>query len=94
LRGSQVHIPEFKALGIKVPDILAEDYSQSFIPFCYQIQNKIEGQDLGLVIESLSQSHLMNLADEIAVIFKKVKTFAQNDFLFNFTEESPSVKLF
>ncbi|HRD70397.1 MAG TPA: phosphotransferase [Legionella sp.] len=76
LRGSQLHIPEFKALDIKVPDILAEDYSQAFIPFCYQIQNKIEGQDLGLVIESLNQSQLKMLAHEIAVIFRKVKTLA------------------
>lgn len=76
LRGSQLHIPEFKALDIKVPDILAEDYSQAFIPLCYQIQNKIEGQDLGLVIESLNQSQLKMLAHEIAVIFRKVKTLA------------------
>ncbi|HAU0262654.1 TPA: phosphotransferase [Legionella pneumophila] len=74
LRGSQVHIPEFKGLGIKVPDILAEDYSQSLIPFCYQIQNKFEGQDLGLVIESLNEAQLKKLAHEIAVIFRKVET--------------------
>src|SRR5690349_14119484 len=73
LRGSQLHIPEFKALDIKVPDILAEDYSQTFISLCYQIQNKIEGHDLGLVIESLSQTQLKMLAHQIVVIFRKVK---------------------
>ncbi|EHL32625.1 phosphotransferase family protein [Legionella drancourtii] len=74
LRGSEVHIPEFKQLGIKVPDILASDYSQTRIPLCYQIQSKIEGQDLGVVIESLNQTELMGLAREIATIFSKVKT--------------------
>ncbi|HDY2647706.1 TPA: phosphotransferase [Legionella pneumophila] len=74
LRGSEIHIPEFKQLGIKVPDILASDYSQTRIPLCYQIQSKIEGQDLGVVIESLNQTQLMGLAREIATIFRKVKT--------------------
>ncbi len=72
LYGSHVHIPEFKSLGIKVPDILKEDYSQTLIPFCYQIQSKIAGQDLGVVIEALSASQLIALAGEIATIFKKV----------------------
>ena len=74
LRGSEVHIPEFKDLGIKVPDILASDYSQTRIPLCYQIQNKIKGNDLGIVIESLSHTKLLGLAREIATIFLKVKT--------------------
>jgi aminoglycoside phosphotransferase (APT) family kinase protein len=74
LRGSHVHIPEFKSLGIKVPDILAEDYSQLLIPFCYQIQNKIKGQDLGQVIASLTHEELKTIAREVATIFRKVKT--------------------
>lgn len=74
LRGSHVHIPEFKALNIKVPDLLAEDYTQSHIPLCYQIQSKIEGQDLGIVIQTLTQTQLIALAKEVADIFRKVKT--------------------
>src|SRR5713101_2312488 len=42
LMGSHDHIPQLKTLGIKVPDILAEDYSRVTIPLAYQIQNKIE----------------------------------------------------
>lgn len=33
LFGSHNHIPIFKNLAIKVPDILAEDYSKTFIPY-------------------------------------------------------------
>lgn len=74
LRGSEIHIPEFKQLGIKVPDILASDYSQTRIPLCYQIQNRIKGKDLGIVIESLTHTKLQRIACEIASIFHKVKT--------------------
>lgn len=79
LRGSHVHIPEFKALNIKVPDLLAEDYTQSRIPLFYQIQSKIEGKDLGCVIQTLNQSQLITLAKEIATIFLKVKTLPVTD---------------
>ncbi len=54
LMGSHDHIPKFKALGIKVPDILVENFSKNEIPLNYQIQSKIAGQDLGEVIESLA----------------------------------------
>ncbi|HAU0283159.1 TPA: aminoglycoside phosphotransferase family protein [Legionella pneumophila] len=74
LRGSEIHIPEFNQLGIKVPELLASDYNQTLIPLCYQIQSKIEGQDLGIVIESLNHTELLGLAREIATIFRKVKT--------------------
>lgn len=74
LMGSHDHIPKFKALGITVPDILAEDYTKTDIPFSYQIQSKIEGEDLGEVIGTLTDTQLKKLAQEIASIFKKVKT--------------------
>lgn len=79
LMGSHDHIPKFKNLGIKVPTILFQDYSKNLIPFSYQIQNKIEGQDLGLVIETLSIEQLKGLAKEIANIFYKVKTITSTD---------------
>jgi aminoglycoside phosphotransferase (APT) family kinase protein len=74
LMGSHDHIPRFKKLGIKVPDILFEDYSKTLIPLSYQIQSKIEGTDLGNVIETLTDDELRTLAKEIASIFNKVKT--------------------
>jgi aminoglycoside phosphotransferase (APT) family kinase protein len=74
LRGSHNHIPIFKKLGIKVPDILAEDYSKTNVPYCYQIQSKLEGKDLDLVISALNAEQLKNIAKEIAAIFKKIQT--------------------
>jgi aminoglycoside phosphotransferase (APT) family kinase protein len=78
LMGSHDHIPQFKALGIKVPDILVEDYSKTLIPLAYQIQSTIEGCDLGEVITMLTDHQLKVLAQEIAKIFDKVKTIPTN----------------
>lgn len=79
LMGSHDHIPEFKALGIQVPDILAEDYSKSVVPLSYQIQSKIAGNDIGQVIETLSDEQLIKIAKTIATIFKKVETIPSSD---------------
>lgn len=79
LMGSHDHIPKFKALGIKVPEILAEDYSKDRIPLSYQILSKIQGQDLAEVIEFLSDKQLKALAKEVAHIFKMVKTIPASD---------------
>jgi Phosphotransferase enzyme family len=79
LMGSHDHIPKFKALGIRVPDILSEDYSKNLIPFSYQVLSKIEGQDLGQIIEKLSDRQLRDLSKEIANIFEKVGTIRSSD---------------
>lgn len=79
LMGSHDHIPKFKILGIIVPEILVEDYSRNHIPLSYQIQNKIEGQDLGEVIETLSDVQLKVLAKEVANIFNKVSTIPSSN---------------
>lgn len=79
LMGSHDHIPKFKALGIKVPNILAEDYSKNQIPLSYQIQSKIDGYDLGEVIETLSDKQLKTLGKEVAHIFNKVKTIPSSN---------------
>ena len=79
LMGSHDHIPKFKTLGIPVPDILAEDYSKNLVPFSYQVLSKIDGEDLGQVIETLSDQQLQNLAKEVANIFKKVSTIPASD---------------
>lgn len=79
LMGSHDHIPKFKALGIRVPDILDEDYSRHLIPFAYQVLSKIEGKDLGEVIESLSEQQLKDLAKEIVNIFNKVRTIPSSN---------------
>ncbi len=79
LMGSRDHIPQLKKLGINVPDILAQDYSRTMIPLAYQIQSKIEGQDLGVVITALTDVQLRVLAKEIVTIFNKIKTIAPID---------------
>lgn len=79
LLGSHDHIPKFKILNIHVPDILFEDYDKKLVPLIYQIQSKIEGKDLGDVIEKLTDTQLKKLAQEIAVIFKKIKTVPTNN---------------
>ena len=71
LYGTHKFLPIFKKLEIKTPRILAEDYSKSEFDFCYQIQNKIDGQDLGLVINRLSHEELRGIAREISDIFDK-----------------------
>jgi ribosomal-protein-alanine N-acetyltransferase len=79
LMGSHDHIPKFKNLSVKVPNILAEDYSKKLVPLSYQIQNKIEGKDLGKVIENLTDEQLRALAKEIASIFRKVRTIPSSN---------------
>lgn len=74
LMGSHDHIPQLKKLGIRVSEILAQDYSRTTIPLAYQIQSKIEGTDLGDVIETLTDKQLHALAHEIVVIFDKIRT--------------------
>jgi len=78
MRGSEIHIPLFASLGINVPKIIASDYSQKSFPFSYQIMSKIEGKDLGLVIESMSNDQLKKLAKEVTIVFKKLSTIPTN----------------
>ena len=56
--GSHNHIPVFKSKGISVPDILAEDYSKTDVPFAYQVLSKMEGRDIVDVIETLDDDQL------------------------------------
>lgn len=74
LKGSSKYIPLFRSKGIKVPEIIAEDFSKTLMPYCYQILGKIEGQDLGFVIQDLSEQDLKNLAQEISSIIKVLRT--------------------
>lgn len=76
--GSSKHIPVFRQKGIRVPDILAEDYTCSFVPFAYQVQSKIEGRDIGEVIATLSDSELEAIGGEIANIFRQIGTVPNN----------------
>lgn len=76
--GSRNNIPLFKTKGITVPEILAEDYSLSWLPVAFQIQNKIPGRDLGEVIETLSDDELRAIAGEVANIFRALSTVPNN----------------
>ena len=72
LKGSSKYIPLFKSKGIKVPDIIAEDYSKEVITYNWQILNKIEGVDIDRVISDLTDDQLKNIAREISNIVKKL----------------------
>lgn len=74
LYGTHKSLPIFKDLGIRTPEIVAEDYSKSNFPFCYQILTKLEGKDLGVVIDSLSPTELRGIAAEVSNIFDKFKS--------------------
>lgn len=74
LYGTHKFLPLFKQLAIKTPEIVAEDYSQSDFPFCYQIQTKLEGTDLGWVFDELSSEDLKHIAKDISDIFDKFKS--------------------
>lgn len=81
LYGTHKNLPLFQQLGIKTPDIIAEDYSKTTYPFCYQIQTLIPGKDLGLVIEQLSETQLRDIARAVSDIFDKFNRLpTQNSF--------------
>ncbi len=78
LRGSSKYIPLFKSKDIKVPEIIFEDYSKEFIPFNYQILEKLEGVDIGDVIPTLTEEQLQGIARNIADIIKKLISLPTN----------------
>lgn len=79
LYGTHKFLPIFQKLQIKTPTIIAEDYSQNKVPFCYQILSKIKGRDLVVVIDKLSKEELKSIAIEVSNIFDKFKTFPTKD---------------
>lgn len=77
--GTHKFLPLFQKLQIKTPKLIAEDYTKTEFPFCYQIQNKLKGKDLGLVIDKLSSSNLKQIAKEISDIFDKFNTLPETE---------------
>ncbi len=78
IRGSGFYIPMFKSEGIKVPEIIREDYSKETIPYNYQILTKLEGVDIDQVISTLPDEQLKDIAREISIIVKKLITLPTN----------------
>lgn len=74
LYGTHKFLPLFKKLNITTPDIIAEDYSKTTFPFCYQIQTKLAGKDLGVVIDTLTPTELKAVAKSVSDIFDKFNT--------------------
>lgn len=72
LQGSSKYIPVFKSLGIKVPDIVVENYSNDISQYNYQIQTLLKGAEINDVIEGLTKDQLESIAFEIANIAKKL----------------------
>lgn len=71
LYGTHKFLPIFQKLRIKTPNVIAEDYSKNAFNFCYQILSKIEGEDLGIVINEINEENLKLIAVEISNIFDK-----------------------
>jgi aminoglycoside phosphotransferase (APT) family kinase protein len=71
LYGTHKFLPIFQKLEIKTPSIIAEDYSKNAFNFYYQILSKIEGEDLGIVINEINEEDLKLVAVEISDIFDK-----------------------
>ncbi|MBX2815650.1 MAG: aminoglycoside phosphotransferase family protein [Saprospiraceae bacterium] len=69
--GTHLHLPLFQQLQIRTPEIIAEDYSKVDFPFCYQVQTKLEGQDLGLVIDGLEDGQLTAIAESVSTVLRK-----------------------
>jgi len=72
--GTHKFLPIFQKLQIKTPYIIAEDYSKKQFPFCYQFLSKINGQDLGLVINQTNIADLKKIAIDVSKIFDKFNT--------------------
>lgn len=79
LKGSSYRIPLLRALDIRVPELLFEDYSRTEIPFAYQFLSKIEGKDIGCVIADLTDDQLKTIASEMSEIMDKVRTIPASD---------------
>jgi aminoglycoside phosphotransferase (APT) family kinase protein len=71
--GSHNHIPIFRSIGIRVPEILAEDYSAGFVPVAYQVLSRIEGRDINDVIDTLTDDQLRAIAGEISNVFRGLR---------------------
>ncbi len=78
LKGSSKNIPLFQSKGIKVPEIVTEDYSKSTSPYNWQILTRLEGTDIDKVISTLSEEQLDAIAKEIAGIEKELATLPTN----------------
>ncbi|HEY9584671.1 MAG TPA: aminoglycoside phosphotransferase family protein [Candidatus Paceibacterota bacterium] len=78
LKGTEKHIALFSSVGIKVPEIIASDYTKKDFPVGYQVLSYLEGKDLGQVIESMTDEELKDLAKEVAGILRKLSKIATN----------------
>jgi aminoglycoside phosphotransferase (APT) family kinase protein len=76
--GSHNHIPLFRSKGIRVPEILAEDYEKNFVPLAYQVLSKIEGRDIMNVIDTLTDEQLKGIAKNISNVFSQLKDVSNN----------------
>jgi aminoglycoside phosphotransferase (APT) family kinase protein len=78
MRGAEDHITLFRSLGIEVPRVLAADYTRTLVPFAYQVQSRLPGQDIGRVIVDLSEGQLAAIAGEIAAIVQRLAPLPTN----------------
>ncbi|MFC1645452.1 phosphotransferase family protein [Patescibacteria group bacterium] len=78
IAGSSRNIPLFREYGIKVPEIVFEDYTKSEFPCYYQILSKIDGQDIGQVFFDLDEDELRSIAGELSEVTLKLRKMPTN----------------
>ena len=76
--GSHNHILIFRSKGIRVPEILVEEYSKTDIPFAYQILSKIDGRDIHDVIHTLNDDQLRSIAKEVSNVLTQLRSVPNN----------------
>ena len=78
LRGSSKYIPVFHSLGIRVPEIIAENFSKDVVPYSYQILSLLPGTDITNVIATLTEDQLKSIAQETAKVVVTLRTLPTN----------------
>lgn len=78
MSGSHNHIPIFRSKGIRVPEILAEDYSKRWVPFAYQVMSWLDGRDIKDVIGTLSDDELRAIAADVSNVFDQLRDVPNN----------------
>ena len=72
------NVKVFKQNNIKIPEIIAKDYSENSFGYYYQILSKIEWEDIDRIINELSNKELKNIAKDLSKIIKSLSNIPTN----------------
>lgn len=74
ITGTGRFLPWIKSLGIPTFDMIAENYDMSDVPYCYQVVTKVEGNDLEIVLPTLTAMEIKDVAVKVSAIIDKFKS--------------------